>query len=249
MSKKIKLTETQINSIVNRVINEYGKKGRWKPEWYEEDQMLAMYNSFYGIQELGLSKEEAANNIIGSSLASFNQQSSNFDFLDGRGGLDRESYKQEAVYKKYKNVPKQEFKRICLNIIQKRIENPDPAAVRYKLGQEIGNKKDEIQREREKGLKDKGVNPDRATLIGSRVKNFQDEDVPENEPEDITEKERIRDFIKSISERMRSINSKSELNKLADDLDFVIEYIDSTLTDVSTENVVSEIVRVYRIIT
>ena len=98
-------------------------------------------------------------------------------------------------------------------------------------------------------MKDKGVNPDRATLIGSRVKNFQDEDVPENEPEDITEKERIRDFIKSISERMRSINSKSELNKLADDLDFVIEYIDSTLTDVSTENVVSEIVRVYRIIT
>lgn len=246
MKRKIRLTESQFDKVLHyKILNEYGKKGRWKPEWYKEDQMLAMYNSFYGIQELGLNKEEVANNIIGSSIDSFNQQSSNFDFLDGRGGLDRESYKQEAVYKEYKNTPKQEFKKLCLDIIQRRLENPDPAATRYKLGQEIGNKREEIQKGREEGLKNKGVDINRIgkmKLTNSRPLNPPVED----EPQKPTEKDQVRDFLKAMYDRMRNVKSQQEIDKLADELAFIIDYIDNTLTDKNFEEVVTEIRKIFK---
>jgi hypothetical protein len=243
MKKKIKLTESQFDVVLRyKILNEYGKKGRWKPEWYKEDQMLAMYNSFYGIQELGMGKEEVANKIIGSSVDAFNQQSSNFDFLDGRGGLDRESYKQEEVYKEYKDVPKQEFKRICLDIIQKRIKNPDPAAERYKLGQEIGSKRDEIQKGREEGLKLAGVrDPKRAKLIGSRPKNIPIEDEPKP-----SEKEQIQNYLKSIHGRLQNINSKADAIVLANDLEFIIDYIDNELIDKDAGSMVAEITNLFK---
>ena len=91
-------------------LDEYGRKGTWKSEWKYDDQILAMYNSRYGIEDLGFNKQEVAEDIIGSSVASFNKQTSNFNFLDGKGGLDRESYKQKGVHEQfvkfYKNLLK-----------------------------------------------------------------------------------------------------------------------------------------------
>jgi hypothetical protein len=212
----------------------------WKSEWNEGDQMLAMYNSLYGIEDLGMgNKQEIAENIIGSSLASFNQQSSNFDFLSGKGGLDRPHSLQSPVWEKYKDLSKTEFKRLCLEIIQKRLENPEEAAVNKKLGQEIGSKRDEITKARREALIKAGVNPDKQTMIGTRPKDLPVED----EPEKPTEKEQIQNFLRSIQDRLKNINTKEDAIILSNQLEFVIEYIDNELTD---KNMVAEITNIIK---
>jgi hypothetical protein len=249
MKKIIKLTEVQFDNVLKRKleeqsdINERGRKGLWKSEWNEEDQMLAMYNSLYGIEELGINKEQTAEDVIGTSLASFNQQTSNFDFLSGKGGLDRPHEMQTAIYEKYKDTPKTEFKSICSDIVHKRYENPENSVVKKKLGQEIGSKRDEIQKTREDELRKRGINPDRASLISSRPKN-----IPDNEPDSLpqeqsTAKDEIRDFLKAMYDRARNINTKEDARGLAGDIEFIMDYIDNELTD---KNMVSEITNLFR---
>jgi len=240
MIKRIKLTESQLKSIIRDVlyeqneIDEYGRKGRWKDEWTPEDQMLAMYNSFYGIEELGMNKDEVARDIIGTSVDSFNQQSSNFDFLDGRGGLDRESHKQTDVYEKYKKMPKYEFKKLCLDIIEKRLQNPETSVIKKKIGDEIGKKREEISTGRKEGLLKAGISPERVSkmsMISSRPLNSPVED--DDEP---SIKQQITDYLKSIYNRIINATSINDTKSVANDIEFIIDYI-------NTENVISEDVR------
>jgi hypothetical protein len=251
--KIVQLNESYLIDLIKKRIQEQsdlserGHKGLWKSEWNEEDQMLAMYNSLYGIEDLGFNKKEVAEDIIGSSLDSLNQQTSNFDFLSGKNGYSRAHSVQSPVYEKFKDMPKPEFKLICLEIIHKRLENPEEAAVNKKLGQEIGSKRDSIAKEREDAFKQKGIDPNKRklTMIGSRPKNQPVEDDPESEPEMVkekpTEKEHIRNFLKSIQDRLKNINSKEDAIALSGDLELAIEYIDNELTDIGNENMVAEI--------
>jgi hypothetical protein len=253
MKKTIRLTESQFDIVLKHKlleqsdINERGRKGLWKSEWNEEDQMLAMYNSLYGIEELGINKEQAAEDIIGTSLASFNQQSSNFDFLSGKGGLDRPHEMQTAIYEKYKDTPKTEFKSLCSDIVYKRHENPENAVVKKKLGNEIGNKRDEIQKTREDALRNKGIDPNKASLISSRPKDIPE---PEDEPSTLqghpTAKDEIRDFLKSMYDKVKNINTKEDAQGIASDLEFIMDYIDNELTDKSDMSMVAEITNIFK---
>jgi len=256
MKKIVRLTEVELKNVIKNVINEKtinvneaGRKGLWKSKWNEEDQMLAMYNSLYGIEELGVgNKEYVAHNIIGSSLAAFNQQSSNFDYLDGRNGLDRPNEMQTIVYNKYKNTPKNEFKRICTNIVDKREKNPEESVIRKKLGDEIGSKKKQIELARRSGLLAKGKNPDNMKLIRSVLKTTPDDEENFSEPKRISEKEEIKKFIKDIIDRVNNIKSKSDLKDLSNDLEFLFDYIDNILPDESSinQNVVAEMRYVFK---
>ena len=232
-------------------LNESGRRGLWKSEWNEEDQILAMFNALYGIEDLGISKEELMSDVIGSSLGSLAKQTANFKFLNGEPGLDRPHTKQSPVFEKYKNLSKSEFKRICSDIINNRMENPETAVVNKKIGNEIGSKRDEIDRSRREELLKKGINPDkqRLTMTGSRPKNLPVEDEPEAEslPEPSvtkqTEKDQIKDFINSIRDRLQNVNSKEDALTLANDLEFIIGYIDKELTD---KNMVAEITNILK---
>ena len=108
MGKIIRISESQLDNILKHKIseqtdlNERGRRGVWKQEWNEEDQMLAMYNSLYGVESLGYNKYEIAEDIIGSSVAALSKQTSNFDYLRGLPGYDRSNTMQTAVYEKYK---------------------------------------------------------------------------------------------------------------------------------------------------
>jgi len=228
MKRKIRLTESQLHTIIKKVIreqelDEYGRKGLWKPEWNEKDQMLAMYNSLYGIEELGVNKEETASDIIGTSLASFNQQTSNFDFLSGKGGLSRPHSLQSPVYEKYKDLPKPEFKSLCEKIVDERKRNPEIAVTKKRLGQEIGSKREEISKGREEGLKKAGIDPERIRkmkLISSKPLNLPGEEKP-------TLKTQIIDYLKVIYNRIRDAASIDDIKSLADDVAFIIDYIES----------------------
>jgi len=135
-----------------------------------------------------------------------------------------------------------------LEIIQKRLENPETAVINKKLGHEIGSKRDEIDQSRRDALIKAGVNPDKQklTMIGSRVKNQPVEDDPEDEIGSVpkqTEKDQIKDFINSVRDRLQNVNSKEDALTLANDLDFIIGYIDSELTD---KNMVAEITNILK---
>jgi hypothetical protein len=249
--KKIRINESSLNALIRyglikeqSKLDEYGSKGLWKSEWNNEDQMLAMYNSLYGIEDLGINKQEAAENIIGTSLASFNQQSSNFDFLSGKGGLSRPHEMQSSIWSQYKDMPRTEFKSLCLEIIHKRQENPENAVVKKKLGNEIGTKRDEITKSREDALRRKGVDPNRVKMIGSRPLNPPaDEIEPEIKPQSSKGKNDIIDFLKSIYERATKVNTKEDARGLSNDIKFLIDYIDN---ENDYESVMAEITNLFK---
>jgi len=229
-------------------LNEGGRRGLWKPVWNKEDQMLAMYNAQYGLEDLGMGNQrEIVETIIGSSIDSLVQQTSNFNYLLGKGGLSRDSHQQEPVFLEFKDLPKSKFKELCLEIIHKRLENPEESAVKFKLGNEIGSKRDEIDQARKEGFRKKGIDPDkrRLTMIGSHLKDPPVEDEPESEPSVTkqTEKDQIKDFINSVRDRLQNVNSKEDALTLANDLEFIIGYIDSELTD---KNMVAEITNILK---
>lgn len=235
MKKTIRITESHLKTLVRNVLleqgqmNEYGRKGLWKPEWTEEDQTLAMYNALYGIEELGINKSQVANDVIGSSVDAFNQQTSNFTFLHTGQGLDREHKLQPIIYERYKDLPKAQFKKLCLDIIHYRLEHPEIAVTKKKLGEEIGSKREEIQKGRENALIAKGVDPYRIgkmKVIGSRPLNPPSEEEPASESM-TSLKDQIRDFLKSVHDRILNITSVDETKPIADDIEFIIDYIES----------------------
>lgn len=248
MKRKIRLTESQFDKLLHyKVLREYGRKGLWKPEWNEEDQILAMYNSLYGIEELGLNKEQTANDIIGTSVASFNQQTSNFDFLSTGKGLDRPHSLQTPVYDKYKDYPKSKFKELALDIIHKRQENPEIAVSKKKLGNEIGSKRDEIGIARQQGLMGKGIDPKKVNKL-KLIRSVPLNPPAEDEPKKPSEKNQIRSFLSTIHDRMMNASSKEDFIKLADQLAFAIDYIDNELTDKTSDDIITEIRKIFKFI-
>jgi hypothetical protein len=259
MSRKIWIRESQLMSMIYDVLmeqnelDEYGRRGRWKPEWHEEDQLLAMYNYLYGVEELGLNKQEIMDKIIGSSVDAFNQQTNNFESLytNRERGQHRESNPQNYVYGKYKHLSKSELKSICLNIIQDRLANPDIAVIKKKLGQEIGDKRDEIARGREEGLLKAGVPKEKIpnmTLIRSNplIPPSEDEENDEEKNGDYMFKEDIKSYLVPIISRMKAVKTRDDINKLVTDLQFIVDYIDDELGETNSKKMVSEIRRIFK---
>ena len=252
MFKRIRITESQIDSVIrSRILNELGgQKGLWKEEWDKEDQMLAMYNSLYGIEELGMSKQEVAEKIIGSSLGSLAQQTSNFDFRHTGKGLGRPSPFQDEIYAEFKDMPREEFKQICQQIIDHRLENPPEAVTKKEIGSKIGDKRDSIEKERADALRNKGIkDPSRFKLVSSRpadIPNDEEGDVePSSEIPNPTSKDEIKDFLSKLIDRLSNAESKEEIQNLVGDLNFLNDYIDSEWPDGETENLVAEVKRIY----
>lgn len=241
----VKLTEEQMKMVLESMVNEqteideYGVKGMRKDDtdlWDEGDQMLAMYNAEYGIEELGISKLEAVRDIIGTTIGSLAKQTSNFNYLAGRGGLDRPNKMQTFVYNKFKGIEKNVFKKACLDLIEHRLENPTERVMKRKLASEIGNKRDEASSEREEKLRKAGVDPRKAVMIGQRPKyepspeDFEDNDETNiNEPmspQKSTPKDEIKSYLKQMYDKL--VNTNPEL---ADDIQFISDYIESELVD------------------
>jgi len=252
------LTESQVKRIINFIVleqsdlDEKRTKGNYKPEWDKEDHILAMYNSRYGLEGLGFSIEDIANNIIGTSKDSLIQSSLNFDSMDGKGGL-KNYYKtdrrpddylpvQIQVYNEFKDMPPEEFKSICLGIINEKGKNSNNN--NFNVGKKIGIKRDEVKNERDRELRRAGVNPEKATMIGQRPKYEPTPD--DDEPIDIqpqthqknTPKDEIRDFLNNLYKKAMESNPE-----LGEDIQFISDYIDSELVD---KEMLSEIHKIFK---
>ncbi len=272
MVKKIRLNESMLYKIIKDILNEVNvskkprTRGLWKSEWSVEDQTLAMYNYLYGIEDLGISKEDVAEKIIGTSVASFNMQTANFlSLFTGKSlGLDRDSKLQTYVYDKYKFVPKNEFRKVCVDIIKKRIENPDVAVTKKQLGAEIGNKRDEIRNSRIQGLINKGIPLEKAIkmvdsgLISSKPKNEpidepdESDNISTNTPvnmnDDYKFKEDIKSYLTPIISRLKTVKTLTDVNKLVVDLEFIIDYIDNELKETNNKEIVTEIRKIFKMV-
>lgn len=255
----IMLTESQAKRVIDFIVleqsdlDEYGVKGRYKPVWDKEDHILAMFNSRYGIEDLGFSKSYIANKIIGTSESSLIKSSLNFDWMDGKAGLknyDKIDRKPEdalplqiKVYQEFKNVSKENFKSICLSIIEKK-QNETEGVNRYTLGSEIGNMRDDAANQRKDQLRKAGINPDRATMIGQRPKfeptadDDEPIDVQPQTPRKNTPKDEIRDFLKNLYDKAMESNPD-----LGEDIQFISDYIDSELVD---KEMISEIHKIFK---
>jgi len=248
MKSKIRLRESQLKSVIRLRLTELGgQRGRWKPEWDKEDQMLAMYNALYGIEEFGMSKNDVAEKIIGTSLDSFVQQTSNFDFQHTGQGLDRPHDLQSEVYKEFKDVPKEKFKEICQQIIDNRLENPPEAATKKQVGGEIGDKRDQIDLERMDALRKKGItDPSRFKLISSVPSEIPNPEEDYSSDTSVpTSKEEVKVFLDNLLNHLKNAQSKEDIRNLAGDIEFITDYIDSEWVDVEDEKIVAEAKSIY----
>lgn len=240
MGKKIRVTESQLRQVVkSRMLQEYGRKGAWKPEWNKNDQILAMFNSMYGLETLGMSKKDVAENIIGTSLASLNQQTSNFDYLRTGVGLDRPHELQTEVYEEYKDLNINDFKKIAMEIVKERVENPEEAVVGRKKGLEIQRKEDDTKKGREDALRKLGKDPSKMKLISSKPKEFES---PEYRP---SSKNDVKDFLTSLLNQIKSAKTPEDLQKLADDVIFIRDYIDDEWIEAEDEKMIAEVKKLY----
>ena len=251
MGRTVRISETQIKTIITRIINEgteineYGGRGKDEHKWDEEDQTLAMFNSRFGIKELDMTEKEIAVNVIDTTVGSLAKQTLNFDFLDGKNGLNRPNEMQNQVYMKYKGLSKNELKQICQKIIENRLNSPKDSIVKKRLGNEIGTKRDTIHNDRMEKLRAAGVkHPERAIMVGQDyVKNNNDDTsdikpiVPEKEP--MTRKKEVQDYLSHIYSELNRLG----LLSLADEVEEINNYIGDKLTDRET---ISELYKIIK---
>jgi hypothetical protein len=236
--KKIILTEKQLKDLIGLQINEAGVRGTYKEEWNEYDQTLAFFNAKYGVEELGFSKREIAEDIIGTSVASLQKQTANFKYLMGYSGLDRPNKMQQHIYDKYKALSRQSFKNVCLDIIENYSQQPEKQKSTFKLGREIAKKRESNQKERldalRKKIKDDKLkyDPNKLTLISSKPKNEPEDEIDDFETPK-TSIDDVKEFLISIYDKIDTIKSGGDismLDDLKDDIDFIKDYIESELS-------------------
>lgn len=257
--KKIILNEDQLKRIVKdtsykSLINEYGQKGKWKSKWDRDDAILSLYVSLFGIERLGISMEDLARNIIGSSVASLVQQTSNFDFLDGRGGQSRKNELQTSIYYQYGKESEQKLRKMCLAIIDQRENHPKGPIKQDIDGDIIGNQMDDIKKAREKELKKKGKDPSKYTFQSRRQLHppvvddneypSDDENIEPSTPDINTvknNKEHILDFVDEIREYINQ--SDFDVTKIKEYLDLIKYSIEQDLTTKEADKAINEIMK------
>lgn len=185
MKKVIRITESQFDNVIKHlVLKEQVEKltevakDVYKKEWSAADTILTLYCAKFDVGDLGFKNssrpyDDLANHVIGSTGGSLKKQMGNMQYLMGvDNGMSDVSYRQEEIYKKYKNAPKDELRALCIKIIQ----NADPSVY-----ENFKKREKEIlgmhqQKEREKIsqdkladiLRSKGFDPSKMKSIGKR---------------------------------------------------------------------------------
>jgi len=249
--KKIKVTESQIKRIVNTLteseLKEYGTPGLYKKQWTEDDQVIAFYIAKFGEEifkrTTGFTLNDVATDVIGTSPDSLKHQIANFKSLmdGGKSGLNRPHYLQTDVFNQYSDYSVKDMKEIISNAVIDAMGDEDRLN-KYKAGKEIGDKRDQIEKDREKLLKQKGwnYNPAKMKVTRSVPKDELDK---EYEPSFTEPSSDTIDFLKSMInsiDNIKETNDLSKLDNIKDDLMFMIDYMKSEL---GTEKMVSEMKR------
>lgn len=219
---------------INEVLDH--KPTHLKDPWDRDDQIIAMYNSLYGLEKLGFTEKNVANNAIGTTAGSLKMQTSNFDYLDGRDGLDRPNKTQTEVYNTYKNYDPSRFSKLCNAIIKFKLDHPSKDVEKFneieneiKKGKErsgvtyLNDLEDEkYEKERKKhdwrdltfdGIRDKEELKSRGDDFDLRVKK---------EKEDIIIF--LRDVFKKVHE-ITPLNFKMVSRGLIEEIDFALSYL------------------------
>jgi len=260
MKKIIRLTESGFNVILKELIQEQKEIDeaggqRIKPFWNEEDQLMALYNEKYGLGDIwpgefrndAQRREDFTNQVIGSSGASLLKQGLNFRRLRTKNTINPEGYSREAaemqklVFDKYDHMNRQELKNIVIDIIEKKLQNPDDSVSTYK---EI-LKKNKFNATKDKALEAQlklhDLDPKRYPLPSGYVKpepekrfnirkSPEPELIPEPTPEIPSEpeapEESPMDKLKSIHHRIKNASSPDEIKSMADEIESVRNSID-----------------------
>jgi len=214
-------------------VNESRPKGFYKPLWTKNDQILALYVSMYGDESLPITLDEVATKVIGTSPASLKKEAANFSALDGRPGLRREKDVaiQVEVFNEYGRLPKNEIQKICLDIIDEGLRNPNEYVKKYELGHLIGGKRDEVKAQRIELLRKMGVkNPEKYKLQSTRPKTPELVDEPElvGDTELSTDKQDVLNFLKGIYNKIKKTTKETEettLGSIKGDIEFMMDYL------------------------
>lgn len=221
--------------------------------------MLCLYNSIYGLSGLGVTEEQLAKDVIGSSVDALRQQTANFNHLRGLGGLGRNSTDSSSVgnkgqenifYSEFKDLPKETLRSFCVDIINQRLSNPDDRTKKVQLGFNIDKARKEVQRQRKAAFEKKGLDINKYKFGGVRPKDqpiTDDDETPstpidsgniptsETKPKN-TPKDDIMDFLKSVYEELKNGVENVDVEKLKDNIMFAIDIVGSDLTNKESIN-------------
>jgi len=135
--------------------------GIWKDKWDKDDLTLAFYHSIYGSRGLGITSRELAETVIGSSLGSLKKQGYNFDYLRGLPGLGRPHKLETDVFKEYKDLSQNDFRKVCLDIIDKKGNTSGKNYIET-------FKKRQLKKDLDDELRKKGFDPKKMKSLGTR---------------------------------------------------------------------------------
>jgi len=221
--------------------------------------LLCLYNSIYGLSGLGVTEEQLAKDVIGSSVDALRQQTANFNHLRGLGGLGRNSTDSSSVgnkgqenifYSEFKDLPKETLRSFCVDIINQRLSNPDDRTKKVQLGFNIDKARKEVQRQRKAAFEKKGLDINKYKFGGVRPKDqpiTDDDETPstpidsgniptsETKPKN-TPKDDIMDFLKSVYEELKNGVENVDVEKLKDNIMFAIDIVGSDLTNKESIN-------------
>jgi len=221
--------------------------------------LLCLYNSIYGLSGLGVTEEQLAKDVIGSSVDALRQQTANFNHLRGLGGLGRNSTDSSSVgnkgqenifYSEFKDLPKETLRSFCVDIINQRLSNPDDRTKKVQLGFNIDKARKEVQRQRKAAFEKKGLDINKNKFGGVRPKDqpiTDDDETPstpidsgniptsETKPKN-TPKDDIMDFLKSVYEELKNGVENVDVEKLKDNIMFAIDIVGSDLTNKESIN-------------
>ena len=240
MGKIIRITESQFEYVVKNMVKKTillkeGKpRGFYKPLWTKDDQILALYIGLYGDNKLSLTTPDIAARVIGTSPDSLRTESKNYTPFIGEPGLRRKTDVplQVEVFKDYGKLPETILREICNKIIEHGLENPNEYVKKYELGNLIGNERENVEKERNRLLKLKGVtNPKKFKLLSTR---------PKYQPLELNDGSEKNDFIKFLTdvyskfEQLTKNNFDKNLQSIESDIEFMIDYLkEDSLLDLS----------------
>ena len=260
--KKIIITERQLSKLgldamlkhtiyEQKEMDEAGGE-RIKPFWNEEDQLLALYNEKYGLEDIwpgefrsdAQRREDFTNQVIGSTGASLLKQGLNFRRLRTKNTISPEGYSREAaemqkfVFNKYDHMNRQELKNIVIDIIEKKLQNPDDSVSAYKEILKANKTKATAEKALKAQVELHDLDPERYPLPKGYKKpepekrynirkTPEPEPIIEPEPEKLPEPEvSPMDKLKSIHHQIKNASSPEKIKSMADEIESIRNNID-----------------------
>ena len=268
MKRVIRITESQLDNVIQRLLIKEQTEGnpekkpkkensRMKPVWYEDDLLLALYNEKYGLEELwpgnfkndAERREDFTNQVIGSTGASLLKQGLNFRRLRTKNTIAPEGYSraesvmQKHVFDKYDHMNRQEMKNIAIDIIEKKLQNPDEPVVNFGEIIKKRNAKAAIDKAREIQIQKHEMFPGLYPAPEGYVKpekvsryNITKSPEPEPEPEPTPEPEipsepevpeqTAKEKLKSVYNHIKNAQSPEDVQSMANEIDNISDQFD-----------------------